>query len=202
VTVDEGDHFAGGVGTAQPGQDWLLYNHSTCTDLTKCSANQIGEVAANMKGLLAPDYSTANPMPSFDIHFDDAPAFYLNGRLGPTDPIVRTLEHNVGNLTATDPYVRVSNVPQTVPLTDALADPVELQALHMINADTNRTPTFVDFGNRDFFFQTSPPCGTTANPIQECVLSGFAWNHGDIQQEIGNTWVGTVGPGVESRRPD
>jgi hypothetical protein len=25
---------------------------------------------------------------------------------------------------------------------------------------------------------------------------GFAWNHGDFQQEIANTWVGMVGPGV------
>ena len=84
----------------------------------------------------------------------------------------------------------------TVPLTDEMADPVEMQALHMVNADPNRTPTFVDFGNPDFFFQTSPPCGTAANPIQVCVTSGFAWNHGDIQQEIGNTWVGMVGPGI------
>ena len=31
---------------------------------------------------------------------------------------------------------------------------------------------------------------------------GFAWNHGDIQQEIGNTWVGMVGPGVASNGID
>ena len=80
----------------------------------------------------------------------------------------------------------------TVPLTDEMADPVELQALHMINSDPNRTPTFVDFGNPDFFFQTSNPC----TGVSECVNSGFAWNHGDIQQEIGNTWVGFVGPGI------
>jgi hypothetical protein len=190
VTVDEGDHFAGGVGTAQPGQNWLLYNHSTCTNLSQCPANQIGEVDANMKGLLTAEDSTVST--NFDIHFDDAPAFYVNGQLGPTDPVVRKLERDVGQLSSTDPYVRVNGVPQTVPLTDALADPVELQALHMVNADPNRTPTFVDFGNPDFFFQTSNPC----TGVSECVLSGFAWNHGDIQQEIGNTWVGMVGPGV------
>ncbi len=151
-----------------------------------------------MKALLAPDYDpSTNPMPSFDIHFDDAPAFYVNGQLGPTDPKVRALERNVGGLTNLDPYMRdSSDHPMTVPLTDEMADPVELQALHMVNADPNRTPTFVDFGNPDFFFQTTPPCGTTTNPIQVCVTSGFAWNHGDIQQEIGNTWVGMVGPGV------
>jgi hypothetical protein len=197
ITVDEGDHFAGGVGTPQSGQNWLLYNHSTCTNLSQCPKNQIGEIDANMKGLLAPDYSSTNPMPGFDIHFDDAPTFYMNGQPDPTATSVRTLERNVGNLTSVDPYIRDSNGnPETVPLTVDMADPVEEQALHMVNADPSRTPTFTMFGNPDFFFQTTPPCGTTANPIQECALSGFAWNHGDIQQEIGNTWVGMVGPGI------
>jgi hypothetical protein len=194
VTVDEGDHFAGGVGRPQSGQNWLLYNHSGCTNLATCSTNTIGEVGANMKGLLVPDYNpSTNPMPAFDIHFDDAPAFYVNGQPDPTDAKVRTLERNVGGLTSLDPYVRDSggNV-QTVPLTDALADPVELNVLHMVNTDPLRTPTFVDFGNPDFFFQTSNPCTN----LNVCVTSGFAWNHGDIQQEIGNTWVGMVGPGI------
>ena len=87
-----------------------------------------------------------------------------------------------GSLTSVDPYVRDSNgVPQTVNLTDALADPVELAALHMVNADPNRTPTFVDFGNPDFFFQESNCSGGAT----ECAASGFAWNHGDVQNEIG-----------------
>ena len=41
--------------------------------------------------------------------------------------------------------------------------------------------------------------GTGFNP---CVTPGFAWNHGDVQEEIGNTWVGFVGPGVESNGVD
>jgi hypothetical protein len=73
-----------------------------------------------------------------------------------------------------------------------MADPVEEQALHMVNADPNRTPTFTMFGNADFFFTASNPC----TGVSECVLSGFAWNHGDIQPEIGNTWIGMVGPGI------
>jgi hypothetical protein len=191
VTVDEGDHFAGGIGrAAQPGQDWLLYNHSTCTNLSQCSPNTIGEITANMKGLVTDKDPSATT--AYDIHFDDAPAFYVNGQLDHTSSTVSTLEHDVGSLTATDPYVRVNNVPQTVKLTDALADPVELQALHMVNADPARTPTFVDFGNPDYFFQTTNPC----TGFRLCTQSGFAWNHGDIQQEIGNTWVGMVGPGI------
>ncbi len=194
VTVDEGDHFAGGVGTPQSGQDWLLYNHTNCTNLSQCPTNQIGEVGANIKSLLTSEDPSVTT--GFDIHFDDAPTFYVNGQPGPTDATVRQLEHDVGNLTSVDPYVRDSGGnPQTVPLTVALADPVEEQALHMVNADPNRTPTFTMFGNPDFFFQTSNPC----TGVAECVNSGFAWNHGDIQQEIGNTWVGMVGPGIEHR---
>ena len=30
-----------------------------------------------------------------------------------------------------------------------------------------------------------------------CVDPKFAWNHGDFQDEIGNTWLGIVGPGVK-----
>src|SRR5262249_7804025 len=147
----EGDHFAGGVGVPQSGQSWLTYNHTSCTNLQNCAANTIGEVGANIKGLLAPDYSSSNPMPAFDIHFDDAPAFYLNTQPGTTASSVRTIERNVGGLTSFDPYVRDSggNV-QNVPLTEELADPVELQALHMVNADPARTPTFVMFGKPDF----------------------------------------------------
>jgi hypothetical protein len=191
VTVDEGDHFAGGVGVPQGGQNWLLYNHTTCTNLSQCPTNQIGEVDANIKSLLTTEDSGVTT--GFDIHFDDAPAFYVNGQPARADATVRRLERDVGNLTSLDPYVRGSGeTVQTVPLTVALADPVEEQTLHMINADPNRTPTFTMFGNPDFFFQTSNPCSGVA----ECVLSGFAWNHGDIQQEIGNTWVGMVGPGI------
>jgi hypothetical protein len=199
ITVDEGDHFAGGVGAPQPGGDWLTYNHTTCTTPTfpNCPSSQIGEIGANLKGLVTSADSGATT--SYDIHFDDAPTFYLNGQPARTDTTVRRLERDVGGLTAVDPYVRNgSNVPQTVPLTTSLADPVEEQTLHMVNSDPSRTPTFTMFGNPDYFFQTSNPCSSTAL----CVTPGFAWNHGDIQQEIGNTWVGMVGPGVANNGID
>src|SRR5262249_14567088 len=76
-------------------------------------------------------------------------------------------------------------------MAQSMADPVELKTLHMVNADPNRTPTFVLFGNDDFFFQESD-----CNGVHVCASPGFAWNHGDSQSEIGNTWVGFVGPGV------
>jgi hypothetical protein len=197
ITVDEGDHFAGGVGAPQAGGNWLVYDHRTCTNLSTCPTNQIGEVNANLKGLLPAGE------PAFDLHFDDAPAIYVSGQPGRTDTAVRKLERDVGSLTSLDPYVRnAAGVVQTVPLTAALADPVEMKALHMVNSDPARTPTFTMFGQPDFFFTGSAPCGTVAAPIQTCVVPGFAWNHGDIQDEIGQTWVGFVGPGVRSNGVD
>jgi hypothetical protein len=202
VTVDEGDHFAGGVGIPQP-DGTLAYTHGICTDLANCATNQIGEVDANMNALLPADDQNPSGCSSagtckYDIHFDDAPTFYLAGQPSRTDPVTRRYEHDVAALTSLDPYVRDSagNV-QTVPLAQALADPVEEQTLHMVNSDPKRTPTFTMFGNPDFFFQLSNCAGHV-----ECANSGFAWNHGDIQQEIGNTWVGFVGPGIADNGVD
>src|SRR5215475_839341 len=36
---------------------------------------------------------------------------------------------------------------------------------------------------------------TPSDPV--CEAPGFAWNHGDFQQQITRTWVGMVGPGVK-----
>ena len=69
--------------------------------------------------------------------------------------------------------------------------------LHMVNSDPQRTPTFTLFANPDFFVSTfNTNCPDAAHSVANCVAPGFAWNHGDIQTEIGNTWVGMVGPGV------
>jgi len=41
---------------------------------------------------------------------------------------------------------------------------------------------------------------TSTTPATSCVVQqpGFAWNHGDIQPEIGRTFIGIVGPGVRN----
>jgi hypothetical protein len=195
ITVDEGDHFAGGAGTPQS-DGTLLYAHTACATLTACPSNQMGEVNANIAALLPAGE------PPFSVHSDDAPTFYVSGHPGPTDPAVRKLERDVSGLTAPDPYV---NGGQSVPLTVNLADPVEEQALHMVNTDPNRTPTFTLFGNDDFFFTTSDPSFGSPNQcagVHLCAVPSFAWNHGDVQEEIGNTWAGFVGPGVAARGVD
>jgi hypothetical protein len=185
VTVDEGDHFAGGVGTPQADGS-LAYSHTPCSPtVATCPANQIGEITTNLKAF-APAGS-----PSFDLHFDDAPTIYVQGQPTRNDPAVRNLERGLGAATAFDPYVNAS-----VPLAQRLADTVEERTLHMVNADPKRTPTFTYFGNSDFFFQASNPTACNTPTLPTCVDPKFAWNHGDFQDEIANTWLGMVGPGV------
>jgi hypothetical protein len=189
VTVDEGDHFAGGQ--VPDGS----YSHTACpqastTAVTTCPANQIGEVDVNLGGILPAGE------PPFDIHFDDAPTFYVRGKPARTDPSVRKLEQDVAAAKAPDPYAHA-----VVPIAQYLADTVEERALHMVDADPQRTPTFTMFGNPDFFFQTTNLSGGCAGS-SVCVDPGFAWNHGDVQPEIRTTWVGIVGPGVAHRGID
>jgi hypothetical protein len=70
-----------------------------------------------------------------------------------------------------------------------------------MSADQFRNPTFTPFADPDwFFFATGGAnCATQA----ECAFipartnQSFAWNHGDIQDEIASTWAGYVGPGIK-----
>ena len=183
VTVDEGDHFVGGQGTPDPANPGaLVYTHANCVTLTACPSNQLGEVDDNLNAALPAGE------PSFDIHFDDAPTFYVNGQPERTNAALRKLEQDVGAATLPDPYKGGAQTP----ITYRLADTVEENTLHMVNSDPKRTPSFTMFGNDDFYFQLSNPC----TGVAECVSPSFAWNHGDDQDEIGNTWFGMVGPGV------
>lgn len=191
VTADEGDHFAGGTGTPQSDGS-LAYSHTNCswTTTPACPLNQIGEVNLNIKPKLPAG------SPTFVVHNDSAPTFYVNGKPDRTDPTLRKLERDVSALKAIDPYVSGSSTPVFV----QLADPVGERALHMIDADPARTPSFTAFGNPDYFITASgsgPNCGS--NP---CIDYHFAWSHGDIQPEIATNWLGLVGPGVKNRGVD
>ncbi|HMC71714.1 MAG TPA: hypothetical protein VKJ07_21330, partial [Mycobacteriales bacterium] len=190
-TADEGDHFAGGTGTPD-GNGNLTYTHAPCSNMSACPSNQIGEVTTNLKGVLTA--YDAGVTTGYDIHFDDAPTFYVNGNPSRQDPTVRRLEQDAGAVTGPDPYATPAGA--TVPLAQRLADTVEEKTLHMINNDPKRTPTFTFFGNADFFFQLSNS-GTCGGTFLECVDPKFAWNHGDFQDEIANNWLGMVGPGVD-----
>jgi hypothetical protein len=174
VTADEGDHFVGGTGSP-----------TGCDGVTvTCSYSKIGEVDANLTGLLARQGVTT----PFDVSADSAPAIYVKGQPGRTTTTVRTLERTTAKLTAADLVTG-----KTVKLTNYLADPVELKLLHMVTGDPKRTPTYVMFGNTDFWAQSgSATCASGCVSVN----SSEAWNHGDVAPEINTTWLGVVGPSV------
>ena len=170
-TADEGDHFAGGLPVPKD-----------CDGIhVPCTYPHIGELDLNLNGLVAA--KTGNNTP-FSIHFDDAPTVYINGNPAPGDTSTRQLERDISGLTAVNP---VSH--KTDKLTVALADFAEMGLLHMITNDAARTPTFTMFGDADYFFVS----GGSTTPVED---PGFAWNHGGIQHEVGQTWLGLIGPGV------
>jgi hypothetical protein len=64
----------------------------------------------------------------------------------------------------------------------------------MQTTDPLRTPTFTDFANPTYFYQTgSCPAGSTS-PGCPVVNPAFSWNHGGDQPEVDTTWLGYVGP--------
>jgi hypothetical protein len=188
ITADENDHFAGGPPFNQ-GCDGLTI---ACL-YTQGTQSVIGEIDANMTGLLATE-----PAPSitagFDITFDMAPSFYVNGNPPAGDPLARQFERAAAGLSAVNPRTGAADI-----LTAALADPVELKLLHMLTGDPLRNPTFTMFGNPDYFFLTGPPNCSSPCLVQD---PSFAWNHGGIQPEIVHTWLGIVGPGVRNKGID
>ena len=199
-TVDEGDHFVGDAPTPA-GCDGVS---------TPCNYNRVGEINADLRRMIRTQFGDTT---AFTVHSDDAPTVYVDGTpatpIRPrTDPLVRTLERESARLQWTNPYtgqVQAYNPNDpTKNITQALADPVEEQALHMVTADPNRTPTYTLFADPDwFFFATGGPVCALQS---DCALipartsQSFAWNHGDIQEEIATTWVGYVGPGIEHKK--
>jgi hypothetical protein len=176
-TADEGDHFVGGAPSP-----------ANCDGVhTPCTYSQIGEINANLAGLLATQQGITN---TFTVHSDDAPTVYINGNPAQNDgAVTRPFERAVGKLKAVNPITG-----NTDTLTRFLADQVEMKLLHMITADPLRTPTFTMFADPNYFLFAGAP-----NCTSPCVTEqpGFAWNHGDVQTDITTTWLGLVGPGVD-----
>jgi len=175
ITADEGDHFVGSAPTP-----------ANCNGVTiACSYSKVGEVDGNLTGMLAAKGVTT----PFDVAADSAPIIYGHGQPAATTASVRAMERAAASLTADD-----LSTGQTVRLTKYLADPVEMNILHMVTGDAKRTGTFALFANPDFWLSSGPAkCGSS------CVSepSGQdAWNHGDVAPEINTTWLGLVGPGV------
>jgi len=191
ITADENDHFAGGPPSP-----------ANCDGIhTPCTYAEIGEIDGDLSLIFATEFGDTTP---FNVHFDDAPTFYINGNPGQMAAVTRKLERESGKLLGFD----ILDGPNggTNHITQALADHAEQDLLHMITFDPNRTPNFILFANPDYFLlsfgDTSPVCTPSTNAAScfaEEGPSGFAWNHGDFQNDITHTWLGVVGPGVKHK---
>jgi hypothetical protein len=198
ISSDEGDHQAGAnVGRAiQPTPancDGATVSGTTVTPDVLCTypAGSFGELAGNINGLLVTQTNNTTP---YSLETDTAPEFYLTGNPSPASATVRTFDHDVASLTASNPYTGT-----TQPITNYLADPTEEAILHFVDADPARTPTLALFAKPDYFFSKGAP-----NCTSPCVTqnTGFAWDHGDYAAEIDTNYLGLVGPGVANRGLD
>jgi hypothetical protein len=179
VTSDENDHFVGGASSP-----------AHCDGVNvPCTYAQIGEINTVLNRLLITQRLNSTP---FDIHFDDAPTFYIHGNPAATDAPTRAMEHDLDALRVADPITG-----NTDRLSAFLADRAEMTLLHVVTSSAARTPSLTMFGNPDYFNTTS---SSTADCSQapSCVFEspGFAWNHGSVQEDITRTWMGIAGPGV------
>jgi hypothetical protein len=189
-TVDEGDHFVGDQPTPA-GCDGVT---------TPCNYNRVGEINADLRRMILTQFGDSTV---YSVHSDDAPTVYVNGTStqplrDQTDPIVRNLEREMAQLNWLNPYTNIFENNIMV----ALADHTGMKTLHMVTADQFRTPTFTPFADPDWFFFATG--GGICVAQSDCAFipartsQSFAWNHGDIQDEIASTWAGYVGPGIES----
>ncbi len=176
-TSDEGDHLIAGPPTP-----------ANCDGVNvPCTYSKIGEVAGNVKGLIATQTTATT---DFTVHSDSAPNFYINGNPSQTSSTTRDLERAAGTVTATNPY---TNAKETVD--NFLADQAQMKLMHMQTADPKRNATFTMFAKPDYFlFAAAPNCITPCISINPA----FNWNHGDIAPEINTTWLGIVGPDVRN----
>jgi hypothetical protein len=199
-TVDEGDHF---VGSAPDGPcDGL-----TATTFCTYDQGHVGEINADLRRMI---YTQTGDSTLFSVHSDDAPTVYVNGTAAQpirdqTDPLVRNLEREMAGLNWLNPYT--GQVENNIMV--GLADHTEMRTLHMVTADPFRTPTFTPFADPNwFFFATGGATPATCATPDACAFipartsQSFAWNHGDIQDEIASTWIGMVGPGVDQSATD
>ena len=179
ISSEENDQFAGAnVGRAieptPPGCDGVTHPCSYAT-------GQLGELQANIKGLLS---TSASAGTQFDIEPQGA-SIYVHGQPAADDPTVRQLERDTAAMTNPhDVYSGVDNEK----VVDYQAGALEQRVLHMQTADPLRTPTYTLFPKPDYFFSTS---GQNVS-----INSSFAYDHGYYSPNIDITWVGIAGAGA------
>ena len=181
---------------ARPGEPGALtYSHTFCpqpslTSVTPCPANQIGEVNVHIKSHLAAERADVrHPLRRRADVLRQRPA-------GPQRPGSPPAGADVGAAQAPDPYVERKRRAGHAAARghgrreDAAHGQRRPEADAVIH-DVRQTPTSSS---------RRPRSPRRCNGAAICVNPGFAWNHGDFQDEIGNTWVGMVGPGVAQQR--
>jgi hypothetical protein len=180
ISSEENDQFAGAnVGRA------TAPTPAGCDGVTvpcQYAAGQIGELQANIKGLLS---TTPSAITAFDIEPQGA-AIYAHGQPGPADPTLRQLQRDTAAMTGDNPY----SGDQRQHIVKYQAGAVEQRLLHLETADKLRTPSYSLFPVPDYYFST-----TGANVS---INSGFAYNHGYYSPNIDITWSSLVGPGVKA----
>ncbi|HEU5269477.1 MAG TPA: hypothetical protein VFU36_06080, partial [Jatrophihabitans sp.] len=184
ISAEENDQFAGAnVGRAtQP-------TPAGCDGVTVAchyTASQIGELQANIDGLLS---GTASSGTAFDIEPQGA-AIYVHGQPAASDPTVRQLQRDTAAMTGDDPYTGVNGEK----IVNYQAGATEQRILHMQTSDPLRTPTYTVFPKPDYYFSTTGP--------NVSINNGFAYNHGYYSPNIDITWSSLVGPGVAVRGVD
>ena len=178
ISAEENDQLAGAnVGRAsQP-------TPAGCDGVTVAchyANGQIGELQANVKGLLS---TTASNNTAFDIEPQGA-SIYVHGQPAADDPTVRQLERDTASMTGDNPYSGAVGEK----IVKYQAGAVEQRILHMQTGDPLRTPTYTLFPVPDYFFSTTGP--------NVSINSSFAWDHGYYSPNIDITWGAFVGPGV------
>lgn len=183
ISAEENDQFAGAnVGRAvQPTPAGCDGVNTPCN----YSSTQVGELAANIKGLLS---TTSSATTKYDVDAQGA-SLYVHGQPAADDPTVRQLERDTAAMTNTNQYSGVSEH-----IAKYQAGALEERVLHMQTNDPLRTPTYSIFPVPDYFF------GTSGSNVS--INSSFAWDHGYYSPNIDVTWAALVGPGVATRGVD
>jgi hypothetical protein len=186
IGSEENDQFDGAnVGRA------LLPTPATCDGTlgNYCSypAGSIGELQANIKGLLS---TTASAATAYDVEPQGA-SIYAHGQPVRNGTTLRQLERDTAAMTADNPYSGAVGEH----IVKYQAGAIEQRILHMRTADPLRTPSYTMFPVPDYFFSTTGTPNVTINP-------GFAYNHGYYSPNIDVTWSSFAGPGVAANGID
>ena len=184
--------------TPQAGGNWLVYDHTHVHERSaRARRTRSARSTSNMNALLPAGQSHRPFDASTSTTRRRSTSTASPAR---TDPAVRKLERDVGALTlARSVRPERGGVVQTVPFTQASPTRSKRRRCTWSTPTRSGRRRSRCSANPDFFFTgvESVFCG-----VHQCVTRSFAWNHGDIQDEIGNTWLGFVGPGVRTNGVD